>query len=73
MTPQTIGRFLVFTGLIIIIFGLILIFASKIPYLGKLPGDVVLRKKNFTLYFPLATCLVLSIILTILLNLILRK
>jgi hypothetical protein len=73
MTPQTIGRFLVFTGLIIIIFGLILIFASKIPYLGKLPGDVVLRKKNFTLYFPLATCLVLSILLTILLNLILRK
>ncbi|MCD6213653.1 MAG: DUF2905 domain-containing protein [Candidatus Desulfofervidus sp.] len=73
MSFQTMGKFLIFTGLIIVIFGVILMFAPKIPYLGKLPGDIIIRGKTFTFYFPLVTCLLISIVLTILLNLIFRK
>ena len=73
MSFQTMGKFLIFTGLIIVIFGVILMFAHKIPYLGKLPGDIIIHRKTFTFYFPLVTCLLISIVLTILLNLIFRK
>ena len=73
MPLQTMGKFLIFTGIIIIIFGLILIFAPKIPYLGRLPGDIIIQRKNFTFYFPLVTCIILSLVLTIILNLIFRR
>ncbi|MCD6319141.1 MAG: DUF2905 domain-containing protein [Candidatus Desulfofervidaceae bacterium] len=73
MPWQTLGKFLIFTGVIIIIFGLLLILAPKIPYLGRLPGDIVIQRKNFTFYFPWVTCLLLSIVLTIILNLLFRK
>ena len=67
------GKLLIFLGIIIVLFGLFLIFFSKIPYLGKLPGDIYIKKGNFSFYFPLATCIIISIFLTILLNLIFRK
>lgn len=67
------GKFLVFLGIILIILGLILIFVPKIPFIGKLPGDIYIKKDNFTFYFPLGTSLLLSILLTLILNLIFRK
>ncbi len=73
MPMQQVAKFLIFTGLIIVLFGLILLFAHKIPYLGRLPGDIIIQRKNFTFYFPLVTCLILSVVLTIILNLIFRK
>jgi hypothetical protein len=66
------GRFLIIVGVVVISIGLFLEFAGKIPLIGKLPGDFVIRKENFTLYFPLATGIILSILLTVVLNLILR-
>jgi len=63
------GRFLIIFGIVIAAVGFLLLTAPKIPWLGRLPGDILIRKKNFTLYFPLATSIVLSIILTVLLNL----
>ena len=62
-----IGKFLIVTGIIIsLIGGLLLLFRhSGIPFLGKLPGDIVIQKKNFTFYFPLATSVLLSIILSL--------
>jgi len=68
-----LGKFLVLFGIIIIIVGLILILFPKIPFLGKLPGDILIKRDNFTFYFPLATSIILSLILTIILNLLLRK
>jgi len=44
--------------------GLLLSFSGKIPYLGQLPGDILVKKKNFSFYFPLTTCIILSIVLT---------
>jgi Protein of unknown function (DUF2905) len=63
------GKILVFFGLILIVVGLIFLFGPKIPWLGKLPGDITIKKENFIFYFPLATSLVISILLTILFSL----
>ncbi len=66
---QYIGKFLIVLGIIIIIVGaMLLIFRNTgIPFLGKLPGDIVVQKKNFTFYFPLTTSILLSIILSLIL------
>jgi hypothetical protein len=61
-----LGKLLIFLGLGIVVLGLLLSFAGRIPFLGRLPGDMVYRKGNFTFYFPLATSILLSIILTLL-------
>lgn len=67
-----IGRLLIIFGLILIIGGIIFASSDKIPFLGKLPGDISYKRGNFSFYAPIATSLIISIILTILLNLIFR-
>jgi len=62
----------VIIGAIIAGIGLALIFADKIPLLGRLPGDIVIKRKNFVFYFPLMTSILISVILTIILSLISR-
>mgnify|MGYP001626370414 CR=1 FL=1 len=61
---QPIGKFLIFAGALLILFGLLFSLSSKLPF-GRLPGDIIIRKGNFTFYFPLATSILLSIILTV--------
>ena len=67
--PQELGRTLILIGAVMVVVGMVLVFAHRIPFLGRLPGDVVVQKKNFTLYFPIATGLLLSLLLTVVLNL----
>ncbi len=67
-----LGKWLIFLGFILILLGLILVFMDKIPFFGKLPGDIRIERKNFVFYFPLTTTILLSIVLTILINIILR-
>jgi len=62
-----IGKFLIITGLVIIVLGAILMLAGKVPFLGRLPGDIIIERKNFTFYFPLATSIILSVVLTLIL------
>jgi hypothetical protein len=62
---QEIGKTLIVFGIIFIVVGVFLIFMHKIPLIGKLPGDIYIQKKNFTFYFPLATSLLISIILSL--------
>ncbi len=70
MNPLSdMGKFLIVIGLVLAAIGLVMVMLPKIPFLGKLPGDIVIRKGNFTLYFPLATSIILSIILTIIFSL----
>lgn len=69
MEFSSIGKSLVIFGIALIIFGALLTFANKAPFLGKLPGDIYIQKKNFTFYFPLSTSLVLSIFLSLILRL----
>ena len=70
---QYIGRFLIITGIIIAAVGGVFLLSGKIPWLGRLPGDIVIQKKNFTFYFPLATSILLSIIITFILWLLGRR
>lgn len=64
---QYIGKFLIIFGAIIIAIGGLLLLSGRVPWLGRLPGDIVIQKRNFTFYFPLATSILLSLILTLLL------
>ncbi|OGU60962.1 MAG: hypothetical protein A2V66_01545 [Ignavibacteria bacterium RBG_13_36_8] len=64
---QSLGELLVITGILICVVGLVLIFFDKIPLLGKLPGDIIIKKKNFTIYFPIVTSIILSLIITLIL------
>ena len=66
---HAIGRLLVFVGLAILCVGLVLIFSDKIPWIGRLPGDILIKRGKWTFYFPLATSILLSILITLLINL----
>ncbi len=66
MNPlQDFGKILLFFGAFLAIIGIILLLIPKIPLLGRLPGDIVIKRGNFTFYFPLATSIILSILLSI--------
>ncbi|WP_028842983.1 DUF2905 domain-containing protein [Thermodesulfobacterium thermophilum] len=67
------GKFLVLLGICLILLGIFISILPKIPYIGKLPGDIYIKKDNFTFYFPLATSILISLLLTIILNLLFRK
>ncbi|MDO9555892.1 MAG: DUF2905 family protein [Atribacterota bacterium] len=60
-----LGKTLLFFGIILIILGVIFLLAGKLPFSGRLPGDIVIQRKNIVFYFPLGLCILISIILTI--------
>ena len=62
-----IGKLLIVFGLVLAAAGVLLLLSDKIPWLGRLPGDITVKRDNFTFYFPLATCLLISIILSLIL------
>ena len=66
------GKILIILGILLIILGMILTLGPKIPWIGRLPGDIIIKKEQFSFYFPLTTCIIISIILTFLFYL-LRK
>ena len=67
MDLSGIGRALIFAGVLVALLGVVLTFAGKIPYLGRLPGDIVWKRGNFTFYFPITTMVVLSLVATLVL------
>lgn len=71
---ETVGKMLILMGLFVALLGLILTFAPKlkIPFLGRLPGDIRIEREGFSLYFPIVTCILLSVLLTLLLNVVAR-
>jgi len=60
-----IGKMLILLGVVIVVVGLLLLFIEKIPFLGKLPGDLSFKWGNSRVYFPIVTCLVISVILSL--------
>ncbi len=66
--PQ-LGKILIIFGVITVIAGIVMLFSDRIPLLGKLPGDLSFTKGNVHIYLPLATMLVISVLLTLVLNL----
>ena len=69
----SMGRLLVFAGLAIAALGVLLALGGRIPYLGRLPGDVFVQRGQSRFYFPIVTCIVISVALTLLLNLFARR
>jgi hypothetical protein len=63
-----LAKIFILFGLFLVAMGVLFLFMPKIPWLGRLPGDVIFRRGNFTFYFPWVTCLLLSILLTLLLT-----
>jgi hypothetical protein len=64
---QFVGKSLVIFGVILTLVGLALMFSDKIPFLGKLPGDIHIKRDNFELWFPITTSIVLSVLLSVIL------
>lgn len=64
---QFLGKSLIGFGLIITLIGVLVFFSDKIPYLGRLPGDIFIKKENFSFYFPITTGLLLSLIISLIL------
>jgi hypothetical protein len=62
-----LGRLLIIIGLVLAAAGVLLSFAPRIPWLGRLPGDIYLKKDNFSFYFPLTTSILLSLVVSLLL------
>ena len=72
MNLSQVGKILMVTGGIVVLAGVIVFLAGKTRLLGKLPGDILIHRGNFTFYFPWVTFLVLSVLLTILVNVAIR-
>ena len=64
--PVPLGKLLIVLGLGLTIVGLLLTFAGKLPFLGRLPGDIRIERENFSFYLPLGTCLLVSLGLSLL-------
>jgi hypothetical protein len=62
-----LGKGLIYLGLLLVVIGVILTFAGKLPWLGRLPGDLSIERENFSFYFPLATCILISVIISLVL------
>ena len=60
-----VGKLLIFFGLFIAVIGVVLALAGRIPWVGRLPGDIYIQRGHWTFYFPLATSLLLSLVLTL--------
>jgi len=61
-----LGKTLILVGLILVVMGMIVLLLPKIPWLGKLPGDLFFKGEKVSFYFPLTTCIIISILLTLL-------
>ena len=70
---DSLGKMLILVGVVLALLGGLLLVAGKIPYLGRLPGDIVIRRENWSFYFPLTTSILISILLTLLFSLFSRR
>ena len=62
---EGLGKTLIFIGIVLVVFGVIFFLGGKIPWLGHLPGDITIERERFTFYFPLATCLLVSALISL--------
>lgn len=64
------GKFVILIGIIIVIIGVVITFFDKVPFPGKLPGDISYKKDNFRFYFPLTSSIIISVVLSLILYII---
>ncbi|HYF67902.1 MAG TPA: DUF2905 domain-containing protein [Ohtaekwangia sp.] len=61
------GKLLIIVGILCIIGGLLIVYSDRIPFLGKLPGDIIVEKENFKMYIPITTSILISILISLIL------
>lgn len=67
MDMSGLGKALIYLGLLLVVAGLVLSFADKLPWLGHLPGDISIQRDRFSFYFPLTTCIIISVVISLVL------
>lgn len=73
MEIHSLGKIIIAMGIFLVVFGSLILLFPKIPFIGKLPGDILIKRGNLTLFFPLVSSIIISLIITIILNLILGR
>lgn len=68
-----LGKSLIIIGIVFVVIGLFVMLGPKIPYIGRLPGDIYIKKDNFVLYFPIVTSVIISIVLSLILYFLTRR
>ena len=68
----SLGKALVILGVVLVVIGAVIWALPRVPFLGRLPGDIYIQRGNFTFYFPITTAIIISIVLTIVLSLLRR-
>jgi hypothetical protein len=69
MEIQPFGKVIIIVGIFLVVLGLLIVLSPKIPFLGRLPGDIYIKRENFSFYFPVITSILVSLVITIILNL----
>ncbi|MGE0821781.1 MAG: DUF2905 domain-containing protein [Candidatus Binatia bacterium] len=67
-----LGKILIVVGAVFLCFGILFTMGGKLPWFGRLPGDIVIQREHFSFYFPLTTCILLSVVLSVLFALLRR-
>lgn len=65
--PEGLGKLLIVAGIVLIVVGALLLLAGRLPWLGRLPGDIYVKREGFSFYFPITTSLLISVALSLLL------
>jgi len=73
MELNLLGKMLIILGLLVVIIGALVLLVGKIPFLGRLPGDITIHRAGFGFYFPITTCILISLILTFVFSLLLKE
>jgi len=73
MAMEPLGRMLLYIGVILVLIGGFFVLVSRVPWFGRLPGDIVFRREGLSIFIPITTMLIVSLILTILLNIVWRR
>ncbi len=73
MAIESLGRLLIIIGVSIVLVGAFFLFLAKVPWFGRLPGDITFQRAGWTVYLPITTMILVSLVLTIILNFIFRR
>lgn len=73
MAVEPLGKMILYIGVVLVIVGGFFILVSKVPWFGRLPGDISFRRGGLTIYLPITTMVLVSIVLTLIMNLVWRR
>lgn len=65
-----VAKIIIILGIVLVVLGIVMFGVQKLPFGGKLPGDILIKRENFTFYLPLATCIIISIVVSFILFLV---